>query len=34
MAIIGGIVQENPFYVPPNELLRELQERREQPATH
>jgi hypothetical protein len=27
MAIIGGILQENPFYVPPDELLRELKER-------
>jgi hypothetical protein len=25
MAIIGGIMQSNPFYVPPEELLRELQ---------
>ena len=25
--IIGGILQENPFYVPPNEFLRELRER-------
>ena len=27
MAIIGGILQENPFYVPPDEMLRELAER-------
>ena len=27
MAIIGGILQENPFYVPPDEMLRELKER-------
>jgi hypothetical protein len=27
MTIIGGILQENPFYVPPDEMLRELQER-------
>jgi hypothetical protein len=27
MVIIGGILQENPFYVPPDEMLRELQER-------
>jgi hypothetical protein len=27
VAIIGGIVHENPFYVPPGELLRELRER-------
>jgi len=28
MVIIGGILQENPFYVPPDEMLRELQERK------
>jgi hypothetical protein len=27
MVIIGGILQENPFYVPPNEMLKELKER-------
>jgi hypothetical protein len=27
MTIIGGILQENPFYVPPEEMLRELHER-------
>lgn len=27
VAVIGGIVHENPFYVPPDELLRELRER-------
>jgi hypothetical protein len=27
MVIIGGILQENPFYVPPDEFLRELAER-------
>jgi hypothetical protein len=27
VAIIGGIVHENPFYVPPDELLRELRQR-------
>ena len=26
--IIGGILQENPFYVPPDEFLRELQSRK------
>jgi hypothetical protein len=26
MAIIGGLVQVNPFFVPPDELLQELQE--------
>lgn len=29
VAIIGGIVHENPYYSPPEELLRELQQRRE-----
>jgi hypothetical protein len=28
MVIIGGILQENPFFVPPAEMLRELRERR------
>ena len=27
MAIIGGILQENPFFVPPDEFLREIRER-------
>ncbi len=27
MTIIGGILQENPFYVPPEEMLKELEER-------
>jgi hypothetical protein len=27
IVLIGGIVQHNPFYVPPDELLRELNER-------
>lgn len=27
MVIIGGTLQENPFYVPPDEMLRELKER-------
>jgi hypothetical protein len=27
--IVGGILQENPFYVPPEEFLRELQARKE-----
>ena len=27
MVIVGGILQENPFYVPPDEMLKELQER-------
>jgi CheY-like chemotaxis protein len=28
MAIIGGVLQENPFFVPPDQLLLELRERR------
>jgi MEDS: MEthanogen/methylotroph, DcmR Sensory domain len=28
MIIIGGILQENPFFVPPDEFLRELRQRR------
>ena len=32
IVLIGGIVQRNPFYVPPEELLRELNER-ESPET-
>jgi hypothetical protein len=27
MIIIGGILQENPFFVPPDEFLRVLRER-------
>ncbi len=27
MVIIGGVLQENPFYVPPDEMLAELKER-------
>ena len=27
MVIIGGILQENPFYAPPDEFIRELHER-------
>jgi len=26
--IIGGVLQENPFFVPPDEFLRQLRERR------
>lgn len=33
MVIIGGILQENPFYVPPDEFLQELRERWRQRAT-
>ena len=28
LIIIGGVLQENPFFVPPEEFLRELRERR------
>jgi hypothetical protein len=28
MAIVGGILQENPFYVPPDQFLEELRARR------
>jgi hypothetical protein len=28
MVIIGGLLQENPFYVPPDEFLAELRQRR------
>jgi len=37
MIVIGGILQENPFFVPPDQFLKELRERaamdqREQPS--
>jgi MEDS: MEthanogen/methylotroph, DcmR Sensory domain len=32
VAIIGGVVHENPFFVPPDELLHELRERSQKPA--
>jgi hypothetical protein len=32
MVIIGGLLQENPFYVPPDQFLRELRERTGQTA--
>ena len=28
LVIIGGVLQENPLYVPPDEFLQELEERR------
>ena len=28
MVIIGGLLQENPFFVPPDEMLEELRRRR------
>jgi len=33
MVIIGGILQQNPFFVPPEEFLREVRERRARRAT-
>ena len=27
MVIVGGVLQENPFFVPPDEMLKELKER-------
>ena len=34
MVIIGGVLQENPFFVPPAEMLRELRERRGRDGGH
>ena len=34
MVIIGGILQQNPFFVPPEEFLRELRERRAAADSH
>jgi MEDS: MEthanogen/methylotroph, DcmR Sensory domain len=34
MIIIGGILQHNPFYVAPEQFLRELRGRRDGPVTH
>ena len=28
MVIIGGVLQENPFFVPPDQMLEELRQRR------
>jgi hypothetical protein len=28
MVIIGGILQQNPFYIPPEEFLQEFRQRR------
>jgi hypothetical protein len=33
VVIIGGLVWENPFFVPPDQLLLEIQERRERRPT-
>jgi hypothetical protein len=27
MVVVGGVLQENPFFVPPDEFLKELRER-------
>lgn len=32
MVIIGGLLQENPFFVPPDEMLRELRKRKQRAA--
>ena len=32
MVIIGGVLQANPFWVSPDEFLRELDARRKRPA--
>jgi hypothetical protein len=32
MVIIGGILQQNPFFVQPDEFLQQLRERRAKPA--
>jgi hypothetical protein len=32
MIIIGGILQENPFFVPPDEFLKELRGRATKPG--
>jgi hypothetical protein len=33
MVIVGGTLQENPFFVPPDEFLRELRARKSQALT-
>ena len=33
IVILGGVLQENPFFVPPDEFLRELRERTGQTST-
>jgi hypothetical protein len=33
MVILGGVLQVNPFYVPPREFLRELREREARTGT-
>jgi len=34
MVIIGGALFENPFYVPPDQMLKELRERTRRPERH
>lgn len=29
MAVVGGVLRQNPFFVPPDEFLRELRDRRD-----
>jgi len=31
MVIVGGLLQSNPFFVPPDEFLRELRQRASRP---
>ena len=33
MVIVGGVLQANPFWVPPDEFLRELDARRRRTST-
>ncbi len=33
MVVIGGLLQRNPFYIPPEEFLREFRQRRARPST-
>jgi hypothetical protein len=30
MTVLGGVLQENPFFIPPDEFLRELRSRGDQ----
>ena len=32
MVLVGGILRDNPFFVPPDEMLRELRQRKSQAA--
>ena len=31
MVLMGGVLRDNPFFVPPDEMLREIRERRQSP---